>query len=164
MVVEKPYSPRIFVCMANNRFHTRDLHPAIFSPWLVNWHEPRQCQRSTPTVAAENPARVLLWHSIRRASESRSKPYPRHSLSEHPQPLHAAVLEHSAIEQTRGAICAPLKADHSRSHKCQDCPALLLQRWQPLHPRCATTTRRLRHFRRSETVVVAPVGQHRRRG
>src|SRR4029453_2436643 len=52
------------------------------------------CQRSTPTVAAENSVRVLPWHSIRLASESHSKPHPRHSLSELPQPISAAVVEH----------------------------------------------------------------------
>src|SRR5688572_10942880 len=99
-----------------------------FSLKLVNWHEPRRCQRSTPTVAAENSVRVLPWHSIPLASESRSKPHPHHSLSEHPQPISAAVVEHSAIEQTQGAIRAPLKVDRSQSDKSQDCLALLLQR------------------------------------
>src|SRR5216117_4089002 len=75
---------------------------------------------STPTVAAENSVRVWPWHLIRLASESRSKPHPHHSLSEHPQPISAAVMEHSAIEQTQGAIRAPLKVDHSQSDKSQD--------------------------------------------
>src|SRR5688500_5461929 len=64
--------------------------------------------RSTPRVAAENSVRVLPWHSIRLASESRNKPHPHHSLSEHPQPISVAVVEHSAIEQTQGASCAVL--------------------------------------------------------
>src|SRR5262245_3745702 len=65
--------------------------PLVCSPF---W-----CQRSTPTVAAENSVRVLLWHSMRLASESRSKPHPHHSRSGPPQPIPAAVLEHSAIQQ-----------------------------------------------------------------
>src|SRR4029078_595057 len=119
---------------------------------------------STPTVVAENSVRVLPWHSIRLASESRSKPHPRHSLSEHPQPISAAAMEHSAIEQTQGAIRALLKVDHSQSDKSQDCLALLLQRWRSLRPQCVTTTRRLRHCRRPGTVAVAPVEQHRHLG
>src|SRR4029450_11589236 len=126
--------------------------------------QPQRCQRSTPTVAAENSVRVLPWHSTPLASESRSKPHPHHSLSEHPQPISAAVVEHLAIEQTQGAIRAPLKADHSQSDKYLDCLALLLQLWQSPRPQCVTTTRRLRHCRRSGTVAVAPVGQHRHRG
>src|SRR5262249_23223203 len=119
---------------------------------------------SNPTVAAENSARVLPWHSICLASESRSKPHPHHhSLSEHPQSISAAVLEHSTIEQTREAICAPLKVDHSQSDKSQDCLALLLRRWQSQRPQYVTTTKHLSHSRRSETVAVAPVEQHRPR-
>ena len=56
-----------------------------------------------------------------------------------------AVAEHSAIEQTQGAIRAPLKGDHSQSDKSQECLALLPQRWQSPRPQCATTTRRLRN-------------------
>src|SRR5262245_55994888 len=120
---------------------------------------------STPTVAAENSVRVLPWHSIRLASESRSKPHPHHhSLSEHPQSISAAVVEHSTIEQTQGAISAPLKVDHSQSDKSQDCLALLLQRWQSPRPQYVTTTRRLPHSQRSGTVAVAPVRPYRHRG
>src|SRR5262245_57988157 len=119
---------------------------------------------STPTVAAENSVRVLPWHSIRLASESRSKPHlHHHSLSEHPQSISAAVVEHSTSEQTQGAIRAPLKVDHSQSDKSQDSLALLLQRSQSPRPQYVTTTRHLRHSRRSETVAVAPVEQHRPR-
>src|SRR4029077_21151042 len=133
-------------------------------PYFVNWHEPLRCQRSIPTVAAENSVRVLPWHSIRLASESRNRQHPHHSLSGRPQPRSAAAAEHSAIEQTKGAIRAPLKVDHSQSNKFRDWPALLPQPWQSQRPQCVTTTRRLRHSRRSGTVAVAPVGQHRRRG
>src|SRR5262245_39074422 len=119
---------------------------------------------STPTVAAENSVRVLPWHLIRLASESRSKPHPHHhSLSEHPQSISAAVVEHSTIEQTQGAIPAPVKVDHSQSDKSQDCLALLLQRWQSPRLQYVTTTRRLPHSQRSETAAVAPAGQHRPR-
>src|SRR4029453_2609264 len=92
-------------------------------------------QRSTPTVAAENSVRVLLWRSTRLASESRSKPHPHHHpFSEHPQLIPAAVVEHSAIEQTQAAIRAPLKVDHSQRDKSQVCPALLPQWWQSPRP------------------------------
>src|SRR5437764_14260761 len=105
-------------------------------------------QRSTPTVAAGNSVRVLPWRSTRLASESRSKPHPHHHpLSEHPQLIPAAVVEHSAIEQTQEANGAALKVDHSQSDKSQDCRALLLQWWQSPRPQCATTTKRLRHSR-----------------
>ena len=61
-------------------------------------------------VTAENSVRVLPWHSIRLASESRSKPYPHHHpFLERPQPISAAAVEHSAIERTPGAIRAPLR-------------------------------------------------------
>src|SRR5919198_553298 len=121
--------------------------------------------QSTPTVAAENSIPVLPWHSIRLASQSRSKPHPHHlPFSEHPQLRPATVVEHSAIEQTQGAIRALLKVDHSQSDKSQDCLALLLQWWQAPRLQCVTTTKRLRHSRRSETAAVAPVGQHRHRG
>src|SRR5262249_22100733 len=104
--------------------------------------------QSTPTVAAENSVRVLPWHSTRLASDSRSKPHPHHHpFSEHSQLIPAVAVEHSAIEQTRGAIRAPLKVDHSQSDKSQDCLALLLQWWQAPRPQCATTTKRLRHSR-----------------
>src|SRR6185295_10556949 len=119
----------------------------------------------TPTVASENSVRVLPWYSIRLASESRSKPHPHyHRFSERPQLIRAAVVEHSAIEQTQGAIHARLKVDHSQSDKSQDCLAPLPQLWQSPRPQCVTTTTRLRHCRRSGTVAVAPVGQHRHRG
>src|SRR5262245_6050524 len=123
----------------NDRVHDNDRYSLLSNLHLVslnfvNWHEPRGCQRSTPTVAAENSVRVLPWHSIHLASESRSKPHRRHSLSGHPQPISAAVMEHSAIEQTQGAIRAPLKVDHSQSDKSPDCLALLLQRWQSPRP------------------------------
>src|SRR5205823_5385527 len=122
-------------------------------------------QRSTPTVAAENSGRVLPWRSTRLASESRSKPNRHHHpLSEHPQLIPAAVVEHSAIEQTQGAIRAPVKVDHSQSGRSQYCRAPLLQWWQSPRPQCVTTTKRLRHSRRSETAAVASVGQHRHRG
>src|ERR1043166_7658114 len=99
-------------------------------------------------IAAENSVRVLPWYSIRLASESRSKPHPHHHpFSEHPQLISAAAVEHSAIEQTRGAIRAPIKVDHSQLDKFQDCRARLLQRWQSPRPQCVTTTRRLRHSR-----------------
>src|SRR5512140_198183 len=105
-------------------------------------------QRSTPTVAAENSGRVLPWRSIRLASESRSTPHPHHHpFSEHPQLIPAAAVEHSAIEQTQGAIRALVKVDHSQSDKSQDCRALLLHCWQSPRPRCVTTTKRLRHSR-----------------
>src|SRR5437764_1494090 len=84
--------------------------------------------RSTPAVAAENSGHVLPWRSTRLASESRSRPHPHHHpLSEHPQLIPAAVVEHSAIEQTQEANGAALKVDHSQSDKSQDCRALLLQ-------------------------------------
>src|SRR4030095_12206628 len=103
----------------------------------VNWYEPRRCHLSTPTVAAENSVRVLPWHSIHLASESRSKPHPHHHrFSEHPQLISAAGLERSAIEQTQGAIRAPVKVDHSQSDKSQDCLGRLLQWWQSLRPQC----------------------------
>src|SRR5690348_11868491 len=85
----------------------------------------------TPTVASENSVRVLPWYSMRLASESRSKPHPHHHrFSERPQPIPAVVVEHSAIEQTQGAIRALIKVDHSQSDKSQDCLALLPQQWQ----------------------------------
>src|SRR4029453_437098 len=97
----------------------------------------------TPMVASENSVRALPWYSIRLASESRSKPHPRHHpFSEHPQLIPAAVVEHSAIEQTQGAIRAPLKGDHSQSDKSQDCLALLPQWWQSPRPQCVTITKR----------------------
>src|SRR5436190_1421656 len=105
-------------------------------------------QRSTPTVAAENSVRVLPWRSTRLASESRRKPHPHHHpFSEHLQLIPAAVVEHLAIEQTQGAIRAPVKVDRSQSDKSQDCRARLLQRWQSPRPQYVTTTRRLRHSR-----------------
>src|SRR5262245_24997510 len=120
---------------------------------------------STPMVAAENSIRVLPWHSTRLASESRSKPHPHHhSISEHPQSISAAVVDHSTIEQKQGATPAPLRVDHSQADKCHDCLALLLQRWHSPRPQYVTTTRHLHHSRRSETVAVALVGQHRHRG
>src|SRR6266536_1699783 len=131
--------------------------------WFARLPKQRS-QRSTPTVAAENSVRVLPWHSIRLASGSRSKPHPHHHpFSEHPQLIPAPVVEHSAIEQTQGAIRAPVKVDHSQSDKYRDCRALMLQWWQSPRPQCVTTTKRLRHSRRSGTVAVAPVGQHRHR-
>src|SRR5438477_12996766 len=102
----------------------------------------------TPTVASGNSVRVLPWYSIRLASESRSKPHPHyHPFSEHPQLIPAAVVEHSAIEQTQGAIRAPVKVDHSQSDKSQDRRARLLHWLQSPRPQCLTTTRRLRHSR-----------------
>src|SRR5262249_44361480 len=93
-----------------------DVRLRLLPPPLVNWHEPRWCQRSTPTVAAENSVRVLLSHSIRLASESRSKPHPHHPpFSEHSQPISAVVVEHSPTGQMQGATRAPLKVDHSQS-------------------------------------------------
>src|SRR5215831_3162716 len=98
--------------------------------------------RATPTVAAENSVRVLPWHSTRLAFQSRSKPHPHHhQFSTHPQLIPAAAVEHSAIEQTRGAIRAALKVDHSQSDKSRDCLAPLLQWWQAPRPRCVTTTK-----------------------
>src|SRR5262249_909191 len=109
---------------------------------------PRFSIRATPMIAAENSVRVLPWHSRRLTSQSHSKPHPRHHrFSEHPQLISAVVVEHSAIEQTRGAIRASLKVDHSQSDKSQDCLVLLLQWWQTPRPRCVTTTKRLRHSR-----------------
>src|SRR4030095_15573288 len=141
-----------------------------FAPFLLllrSWDSQSDTfsQRSTPTIAAEISVRALPWHSTRLASESRSKPHPHHHpFSEHPHLIPAAVVEHSAIEQTQGAIRAALKVDHSQSDKSQDCRALLLQWWQSPRPQCVTTTKRLRHFRCSETAAVAPVGQHQHRG
>src|SRR5437016_10260578 len=110
--------------------------------------DPDLSVRSTPAVAAGNSVRVLPWYSIRLASDSRSKPHPHHHrFSEHPQLIPAAVVEHSANEQTQGAIRAPLKVDHSQSDKFQDCLALLLQLCQSPHLQCVTTTKRLRHSR-----------------
>jgi hypothetical protein len=94
---------------------------------LFTRHEPARCQRPTPTVAAETSVRVWPSHSTRLASEFRSKPHPHRSSSEHPQPISAAAVEHSAIEQTQEAIRAPLKVDHSQSNRSRDCLALLLQ-------------------------------------
>src|SRR5262245_30180222 len=97
-------------------------------------------------VAAGNSARVLPWHSIHLAFESRSKLHPHHHpFSGLPQSISAAAVEHSAIEQTQGAIRAPLKVDHLQSDKSQDCLAPLLQWWQAPRPQCVTTTKRLRH-------------------
>src|SRR5688500_5700011 len=63
-----------------------------------------QTQPPTPTVAAENLVRVLPWHSMRLASESRSTPCRRHHpFSEHSQPIAVAAAEHSAIEQMQAA-------------------------------------------------------------
>src|SRR5512141_892812 len=91
--------------------------------------EAPRCRRPTPMVADENSVLVLPWHSIPLASESRSKPHPHHSFSEHPQPRFAAAAEHSTIEQTQGAIRAPTRVDHLRSDKSRDRLALLPQRW-----------------------------------
>src|ERR671933_1981362 len=92
------------------------------------WYEPQRCQPSIPTIAAENSVRVLPWHSIHLASEYRSKQHPHHlPFAEHPQPIPVAAVEHSAIEQTQGAIRAPNEVDRQQLDKCQDCPALLLQ-------------------------------------
>src|SRR4028119_439275 len=92
-------------------------------------YEPQRCQPPIPTIAAENSVRVLPWHSIHPASEYRSKQHPhRLRFAEHPQPIPVAVVEHSAIEQTPGAIRAQLKVDRQQSDKYRDCLALLLQR------------------------------------
>src|SRR5689334_3846111 len=118
------------------------------SLWLKLFStEPRRRQPPIPTVEAENAVRVLPWHSIRLASESRSKPHPHPSLSKHPQPVSAAVVQHTGTEQMQEAIRAPVKVDHSQSDKSQDCLALLPQRWQSPRPQYVTTTRRLRHSR-----------------
>src|SRR4028119_744660 len=79
-------------------------------------YEPQRCQPPIPTIAAENSVRVLLWHSIRLASEFRSKQHPHHlPFAEHPQPIPVEVVEHSAIEQTQGAIRAPNEGDRWQS-------------------------------------------------
>src|SRR4030095_4105307 len=117
----------------------------IFLIGLLHFSQARRSRtflsiQATPTVAAENSVRVLPWHSPHLASEFRNKPHRRHHhpLSERPQLILAAVVEHSAIEQTRGAIRAPLKVDRSQSDKSQDCLALLPRWWRPRRPRCVT--------------------------
>src|SRR5262245_46586061 len=132
----------------------------LLLPELVNWHELQRRQRSIPTVAAENSARVLPSHSMRPASAYHRKPPRRRSHSGRPQPMCTGAEEHSATEQRQEATGALLMADRPRSDRFPGCLAQLLVRWQSPHLQCTTTTKRRRHCRQLGTVAVAPAQQH----
>src|SRR5215475_325578 len=90
------------------------------------WARPDLVIEAPPCSSSESSSASLASAcSAGLSSRLRSMPCPS---SEHPQPISAAVMEHSAIEQTQGAIRAPLKVVHSQSDKSQDSLALLLQR------------------------------------
>jgi len=106
-------------------------------------------QPPIPTVEAENSVRVLPWHSMRLASESRSKQRPHH------HPFESILNRYlwwwwSIQPSSKRSHSRTAKGYHSQSDKRQDCPALRLQLWRSLHPQCVTMTKRRPHFQQWE--------------